>query len=106
MPESKTPELDKMLAAKKDLGIEDVGRFIEWLESQGIHLCEWIEHQHDETCYGDDGYLTCGFARGPRLDYISGSVEQLLAKYAGVDLDKVEAEKRQILEDLRKGAEG
>ena len=97
-----TPELDKLKRAKEAWGIEHVGEFLEWLEGQKIFLARWMTHEHTDECRDDDGDLICGTPR----EYIAPlhePVEELLARYVGVDPKKIEMEKRALLESLRKG---
>lgn len=84
----KTPELDKMKAAKETS--QKIGEFIEWLGENGYHIC--IE------CSGG------GMPDGDSSEYwpCNESIEKLLAKYYNIDLNKVEQEKRAILEEFRK----
>lgn len=62
---------------------QKIGEFIDWLRSErGIDLTEYNQ-------YEDFHYTT-----GQRTD-------QLLADFFGIDQDKIEAEKRAMLESLR-----
>lgn len=81
----KTPELEKMHSVKERSQAQ--GEFIEWLSSEkGIRLC------------------TLEDAGNCRNEYmpIYTSLEELLAEFHGIDLQKVEREKRALLESLRK----
>jgi hypothetical protein len=82
------PELAKM--AKVKLEGQVIGDFLEWLrQEKDWRLCE--AHQHDDGCDGacNRGYELVGF-----------STEKLLAEFFEIDLDKVEQEKRAILDDM------
>jgi hypothetical protein len=83
-----TPECDRMLAVKEKSQL--IGEFLDWLGSQGLTICRL----RDVTCDGEEidpqQYL-------PNRE----SIEQLLARFFSIDLVKVEAERRKILEDLR-----
>ena len=81
------PECEKLKKAAPES--HKIGFFLDWLESQGIHLAHWVESFED-------------FTDPDMLDYIKETREQLLARYFEIDLDKVETERRAILEDLRK----
>lgn len=71
------PEHDKMKATQDDAWT--VGEFLEWLiDERGVTLC-----RND--------------ARG-RLEPFPVNIESLLAGYFKIDLTKIEAEKRQMLE--------
>lgn len=80
------PEHEKLYRMKKELGTEHIGQFLEWLAQTGIVLAEWEE----ETRWRED-----------QLIAHNETIEKLLARYAGVDLEVLEAEKRQMLADLR-----
>lgn len=86
--EIKTPELDRMKAAKESLGTEHVGQFLEWLRENRIVLARWVE--------------TVSPTSLDRLVSIYESDGDLLARYAGVDLKKVEQEKQRLLKNLHR----
>ena len=75
-----TPECDKMLAVKDKS--QPIGEFITWLEDQGIFLAK-----HDDN--------------SDRLQMYSETTEEILARFFKIDLNKVEQEKRDILDQLR-----
>jgi len=71
-------DLDKLRAVQ---GLsQTIGDFLDWLSERGIVLCRPERHHY------------CP---------IPETAEQLLAQYFQIDLNKVEAEKRVILEKLR-----
>ena len=77
------PELEKLKEVSKTS--QEIGEFLNWLPEIGIYLCRYDEE-----------------------DYFYRSVvdfEKLLAEYFKIDLNKVEQEKREILEDIRNNAE-
>jgi hypothetical protein len=74
------PELDKLQRATEERHTQEIGEFLEWLAADGIVLCRVWE----------DGIL-------PDRE----TTEKRLARYVGVDLQKAEKERRQMLEDLR-----
>ena len=81
------PELDKLrAAAKKSQIIED---FIDWLDEQGIHLAEYVLVEG-----------ICDPILMPRTE----STVQLLARFFDINLNKVEAKRRQLLDELRNGS--
>jgi len=85
---SDTSELDKMHAVKDRS--QAIGEFLDWLEQDGIMLCKWHErNDEDESDYS--GYMN-----------VHESIEKMLARYFEIDLNKVEEEKRKILDELRK----
>ena len=80
-----TPELDKMMKAKPDSQI--IGEFLDWLLStEGIYLCK--------------GGLD--FFREPAFYPDHRSMQQWLAKYFDIDLEKCEQERRMVLEKFTK----
>jgi hypothetical protein len=77
---SKHPECDKLLAVKERS--QAIGEFLEWLTGEkGVVLATWFP----------PGRLESGGYR----------IEKLLAEFFEIDLDKVEQEKRVMLEELR-----
>lgn len=78
----KTPTLDKMLEIKDKSRL--IGEFIEWLGCRDprLHLCE-LDEDAEEF-----------FAAHIRT-------EKLLAEFFGIDLDKAEKERCQILDAIR-----
>jgi hypothetical protein len=58
-----------------------IGEFIDWLKSQGVELSVWIDDEH-------------------QIPYLA-STEKILANYFCIDLDRLEAEKRQMLDEIR-----
>ena len=75
-----TPEHDKLNALSGENQI--VGNFIEWLGENQFTICEWSNSGHEFY---------------PSFE----TVPSLLAKYFGIDLEKLEKEKRAILERFR-----
>jgi hypothetical protein len=82
---------------------QEIGRFLDWLEEQGIVHAEY--HRHLDTCYyghPDDGdWPQCGYRKdqlAPRFE----SKEKLLARFYDIDLNKIERERCQMLADIRK----
>lgn len=86
-----TPELDRQLAVLKDKRSPSnvLTEFYDWLCSQGYHIAQYAERE---------GY------RDQMLEPVGKSPEQLLADFFGIDRDKIEAERRAILEHLRESA--
>lgn len=87
-PEGQQPqytECEKMQKVQKESQI--IGEFLEWLGSEKEYsICKFCEYENREGSY----YPV-------QLDK-----EQLLAEFFEVDLNKVEEERRAILEGLRK----
>lgn len=79
------PEHDKLLAVKDQT--QAIGEFIEWVRAaHGAELMVYFEGDHE-------GWYSI-FARR--------SLEKLLAEWSGIDLKKIDEEKRAMLEVLRK----
>jgi hypothetical protein len=92
-----TPEHDKLSAIKDQS--QAAGEFLDWLTSErGIILAE--NHQHSPACYGNDNHLHCGYSTGDFAP-VRCSLQSLLAGFYQIDLDKIEAEKAAILEEIR-----
>lgn len=80
------PEIDKMKAVQAES--QSIGAFIDWLQQNEMAICI-----HEDV--GE--YRT-------KMEYwpIRKNIEQILAEYFEIDLNKVEKEKVAILEDFRK----
>jgi hypothetical protein len=84
-----------------------IGEFIEWLHGQGIVMARY--HRHETGCYVKD--ISTGRARARERCGLSENelypeninITKLLAIYFQIDLKRLEGEKREILESLRKG---
>lgn len=78
------PQHDKLHAVK--LESQAQGAFVEWLQARGIFLCK---------------------STGELGDWhpVYESVTQLLAEYHGIDLAKLEKEKRAMLADFQRQSE-
>lgn len=86
---SEFPELAKMESVNPES--QAIGAFIEWLGENGMAICQT-----------EDGL------RGTRFFPVMKSTEQLLAAHFQIDLGKVEAERRSVLDAFRQrsGSEG
>jgi hypothetical protein len=73
------PEHDKLRAIADQT--QAIGEFVEWLEGKGIFLARYVE-----------GFNVPRHVHGFR---------DLLAEWAGIDENELEAEKRQMLANLR-----
>lgn len=76
------PECDKLQKVSKKS--QELGFFLEWLMSNRV-IASWSENDRDDNLY-------------PTHE----SIEEILAGYFNIDMDKVNEERAQILEDLRK----
>lgn len=77
-----TPELDKMQEVKEES--QKLGAFLDWLESSGRVLCNYIENEYS------DEYRP-----------VRDSIEEILSYYFDIDLKKAEKEREAILEYIR-----
>ena len=100
MTEKKTPDCPECerLAAVAPVS-QEIGRFLDWLrEEKNWTLADY--HEHSEECYGENGYRICGYAKDS-LAPVHFQPEKLLAEFFGIDLTKIENERRALLESLR-----
>ena len=89
MEKIETPELEKIVEHRDESDI--IGGFLEWLQDeQKIHLCEWGDYSGEE--YEED----------EQFYQINRTIEQLLAEYFEIDLDKAEKERVALLEQIRR----
>lgn len=79
------PEHEK-LAKIKDKS-QAIGEFLEWAEEKGWHLAEWVGSPHP---FED------------RMVPIQPGMIDVLAEYFDIDQDILEAEKRAMLDEIRK----
>lgn len=81
---SKYPEHDKL--QKVQVESQAIGEFHDWMNEQGYNICE-LEGEHD------------------RFIPIHRRIDDLMAEFFGIDRDKVEEEKRQMLDEMRNRAD-
>lgn len=65
-------------------------QFMEWLQEKRIILSQYVPHQYDSIF--------------PNLQPISKSIDDLLYEYFEIDTLKLEEERRELLQKLRKEA--
>jgi hypothetical protein len=75
-----------------------IGDFLDWLENEK-HWMIAKYHEHDEECEDENGSYTCGFFTDA-IQIVHTQREKLLAEFFGIDLTKVENERRALLESL------
>lgn len=88
-------EVEKMVAVQEKSKL--LSQFIDWLEEEGFSICRWqnvTRYSPDLGDYSPAGYL-------PKRK----SNEHLLADFFGIDLEKVEEERLEILNSLKCEAE-
>lgn len=117
------PECDKMLAVHDQSQV--IGEFLEWLDTQGLHIMQWRTFNEPKTCTcifneGHTGerynsrthkWETCGKCNGTGLleetyevqqwTHARGSINEILARFFDIDMTKVEQERRAMLEQIR-----
>ena len=76
------PEHDKLLALNSVNQAQ--GEILNWLQDEGVHFMQW-DAQHEIW-----------------VKYHK-TISEILAEYHGIDRDKLELEKRAILDEIRKG---
>jgi len=93
------PEHDKLHAVKENSQI--IGEFLAWLqEDQGVVLAK--PHAHSDFCI-EDGRRVCGAESGALIGVLA-PIPRWLARYFDIDEEKLEAEKRSMLDELRQGS--
>jgi hypothetical protein len=97
MPEKPRPECDKLVAVAPQS--QKIGEFLEWLQSEK-EIVFGRHHEHLESCYDEEDYRDCGL-RQDELTPARPSVESLLAEFFDIDRNRVEEERRGLLEELR-----
>lgn len=93
-------EVDKMKEVQERS--QAIGDFLDnFLHSKGIVLATY--HKHTVKMCGKDelGDWNCGWNSEQPIPY-RYDIQKLLAEYFGIDLKKVEEEKRKMLEEIRK----
>lgn len=121
---SLTPELDKQSEIIKSGRAETVQDFYDWFSAQGLSLTKYESRTFEESCPGygltecADGIIyqdthremecpKCGgtglvvVEREGHYDDTRGP-EQLMADFFGIDRNRIEAERMEILERIRK----
>lgn len=106
-----TPECDKLAAA--DTARDAINNFFEWLgETYGATLCQMHKHseacqaphEHDELCPHRCAKPTeqvCGGLEGMHYPMVPSNREQLILEFLGIDLKKLEEERRALIEHAR-----
>jgi hypothetical protein len=83
-----TPEADRMLeiGRSRRSPSQVLSEFVEWLDSEGISLASYVLYQD---------------VADPVLAPIPESYSRLFARFFGVDYDRLESEKRALLDQIR-----
>lgn len=94
MTKEQYPEHQKLQAVREKS--QAIGEFLEWLLSiKGFRLAKWMKVPDESEFASETDEVDA-------LVQQSIDVNKLLAEYYDIDLDKLEAEKMAMLEDLRK----
>ena len=98
------PEHDKLAVIAERS--QEIGDFLEWLDSQGLVVCRWHETYVEEmddpdgkSFFNPSGKIRHYDPAGYRP--ANENTEKLLAQYSEIDLDVLEQEKRTMLAKLR-----
>lgn len=94
------PEHDKVRVVQDRS--QAIGEFLEWLGSKGVSLATY--HEHTDACYDESDwknrYPQCGYGES-QLQAEYKSIEARLAEYFDIDQDRLESEKRAMLDLIR-----
>lgn len=80
-------EIKKMLAVKDQS--QAVGEFLEWLSSKGYVLGEWVTRHKDTS------------SEWTEMVMLVKPINEILAEYFEIDLNKIEAERQALLDEIR-----
>lgn len=87
-------EHEKLAAVKEKS--QAIGEFIEWLRyEKGLRLAEYTHRTYFDH-HGDERTLS------EELFTVDVNMQELLAEFFEIDLDKLEEEKLQMLKEIRK----
>lgn len=98
---SKYPECEKLHAVHEES--QKLGYFLDWLMKR-YTLAEW-DYNFRAIVYDREGNEDRWNSVLMPVHVGENKINSLLAEYFHIDLDKVEEERRQILEELRKANE-
>jgi len=94
------PECEKLAIHR--LYSEKIEEFVEWLRENKIYLAKY--HVHTQYCFeGDDellGNLECDADENELMQHTI-PIRQLIATFFNIDLNRVEEERREMLEKIR-----
>jgi hypothetical protein len=96
------PEHDKLrIVADRS---QEIGTFLDWLmDDQGYELA--VRHAHVQDCRDSDGSSLCAAQDGELLP-ANIPIRVLLARYFDINEERLEDEKRAMLDELRDGVVG
>lgn len=100
------PECDKLAAIQEKS--QNIGEFLEWLQSGEVSQNLPIKRSiflasYDVVCEDGQGKMLHedDWELGDRMMPFAYSTDRLLANFFGIDLDKVDKEKRAMLEEIK-----
>jgi hypothetical protein len=112
------PEHDKLAAVRTQSQAQ--GELLDWLSERGLVLMRWVESDEETVrdclkCYhltdASEARCECKHCEGTHqittMAHREGwcpeirPVQELLAEYHGIDLDRIEAEKQAMLAEIR-----
>jgi hypothetical protein len=94
---AETPELDRQHAVIKSGRSEAVQDFIDWLAGNGYVIMKRCTDPIHEGRYN----VYCGACQDTGVSGAVYDYPQLMADHFGIDRDKIETERRALLEELR-----
>lgn len=97
----KYPEHEKM--AKVTADSHRLGEFIDWMEAKGYLFAQWMEADTYRVRDPESGELKDRSEE--RLVPVHKTINEWLAAFYEIDLNKIEEEKRQMLDDIRQANE-
>jgi len=101
---SEYPEHDKMAKVQKDSQL--LGYLIDWMQGRGYVFAEWQEVDHyrvrTSDTKDDESEDNVVYRHNDELVPVHKTVNQWLAEIYDIDLDKIEDEKQQMFEEIRR----
>ena len=98
-PEVGYPEHEKLRAVSEKS--QACGEFLDWLLGEK-HYTLGKYHEHTDDCWDNDGELTCRTSTEFMFPAPVPRISKLLAEFFEISEDKLEAEKRAMLDEVRK----
>lgn len=99
----KYPEHEKLEKVKDQS--QAVGEFLEWLRGTDRAICQWQDGVTDAGRIANAfSFSDQDLSEEPNKGWfpVHDPIEKTLAEYFDIDLNKLEKEKRQMLEEIRK----
>lgn len=93
------PESNKLLAVAPYS--QRIGDFLDWLEGDGWCIAKPHDHKASGCDEDNQGFWACGLSKD-ELEHDRRSRETILAQFFEINMNKVEQERRALLEAIRK----